>query len=122
MLSRRSMVRLDPARVELMLHYMYRFLRLIISHSVVHDGPGFPFFAPFVFWHLASWSEQTALPYVSVNDLSNSAMQIVKMLPNISSCSNWQTFRWRAVVTTYSRGYKHWTWTQRSRGPENPMS
>ena len=47
---------------------------------MIHEGPGFPFFAPFVFWYLASGSEKTTLPHVSVKVLSNSAMQIVNQV------------------------------------------
>ena len=71
--------RLRPAYSPQVLPLM-KILGLIIGHSVIHEGPGFPFFAPFVFWYLASGSEQTALPYVSVNDLSNSAVQIVNQV------------------------------------------
>jgi len=56
---------------------LMKILGLIIGHSLVHEGPGFPFLAPFVFWYLASGSEQIALLYVSVNDLSTPVMQIV---------------------------------------------
>ena len=77
--------RLRPAYSPQVLPLM-KILGLIIGHSLIHEGPGFPFFAPFVFWYLASGSEQTALPYVSVNDLSNSAMQIVNQV-NILHCT-----------------------------------
>ena len=50
---------------------LMKILGLIIGHLLVHEGPGFPFLG------LASGSEQIALPYVSVNDLSTPVMQIV---------------------------------------------
>ena len=50
----------------------------LIAHSLVHEGPGFPFFAPFVYWYIATGCEQCALPYVSIiEDLTSPCAHIV---------------------------------------------
>ena len=61
-----------------------KILGTLIAHSLLHEGPGFPYFAPFVYWYIATGCEQRILPYVSIrDDLSTSCTQIVKKV----SCS-----------------------------------
>jgi hypothetical protein len=58
---------------------LMKILGTIIAHSLLHEGPGFPYFAPFVYWYLVTGCEERALPYVSIrDDLSLSCIQIVK--------------------------------------------
>ena len=63
-----------------------KILGTIIAHSILHEGPGFPYFAPFVYWYLATGCEEHALPYVSIReDLSPSCMLIVKKVSPVFS-------------------------------------
>ena len=68
--------RLRPAYSPQILPLM-KILGTIIGHSLILEGPGFTFLAPFVFWYVATGSEQIALPYVSVHDLSPAAADVV---------------------------------------------
>ena len=55
-----------------------KILGTLIGHSLLHEGPGFPYLAPFVYWYLATGSEERALPYVSIPaDLSGLAATVV---------------------------------------------
>ena len=55
-----------------------KILGTVIAHSLLHEGPGFPYFALFVYWYLATGCIQRALPYVSVDeDLSENAADVV---------------------------------------------
>ena len=70
--------RLRPAYSPQVLPIM-KILGTIIAHSLLHEGPGFPHFAPFVYWYLATGCIQRALPYVSINDdLSENTATVVK--------------------------------------------
>jgi hypothetical protein len=65
---------------------MLKIVGTLIAHSLVHEGPGFPYFAPFVYWYIATGCEERALPYVSIrDDLSFFCMQTVKQLLLASS-------------------------------------
>lgn len=60
---------------------LMKILGTIIGHSLLHEGPGFPYFPPFVYWYLATGCVQCALSYVSVlDDLSEGAAMIVKQV------------------------------------------
>ena len=78
---------------------LMKILGLIIGHLLVHEGPGFPFLAPFVFWYLASGSEQIALPYVSVNDLSTPVMVIQAKLVPLCACLHLNTILLKVVMS-----------------------
>ena len=55
-----------------------KILGTLIGHSLLHEGPGFPYLAPFVYWYIATGSEERALPYVSIpEDLSELTATIV---------------------------------------------
>jgi hypothetical protein len=43
----------------------------IIVHSVLQDGPGFPFFSPAVFWYLATGSVDAAVLHLCIEDCAN---------------------------------------------------
>ena len=75
--------RLRPAYSPQVLPLM-KILGTIIGHSLIHEGPGFPFLAPFVFWYVATGSEQIALPYVSVHDLSPAAADVVTQVSTVA--------------------------------------
>ena len=48
---------------------LFKLLGIMIAHSLTQGGPGFPYFAPCVYWYLVTNSEELALSYVSSNDL-----------------------------------------------------
>ena len=55
-----------------------KILGMLIGHSLLHEGPGFPYLAPFVYWYIATGSEERALPYVSIEeDLSSVTSSVV---------------------------------------------
>ena len=55
-----------------------KILGTLIGHSLLHEGPGFPYLAPFVYWYIATGSEECALPYVSIpEDLSDLTASVV---------------------------------------------
>ena len=58
---------------------LIKILGSIITHSLVQEGPGFPFFAPFVYWYLVT-SPEVALSYVTVMDLSDSTATTMEMV------------------------------------------
>ena len=62
-----------------------KFCRTIVVHSLLHEGPGFPYFAPFVYWYLVTGCVQRALPYVSIDDdlSENTAVAVKKVKYNI---------------------------------------
>ena len=68
--------RLHPAYSPQVLPLM-KILGNIVGHSLLHEGPGFPFLAPYIFWYIATGEEQAALPYVSIHDLSPQAASVV---------------------------------------------
>ena len=69
--------RLRPAYSPQILSLM-NIMGMIISHSLVLEGPGFPFLAPYVYWYIATGCEQSALPHVSVeHDLSVVATDVI---------------------------------------------
>ena len=59
--------RLRPAYSPQVLPLM-KLLGLVLGHSLLHEGPGFPFFAPFVYWYLVTGSEERSLPYVQIEE------------------------------------------------------
>ena len=59
---------------------LFRILGVLIVHSLVQEGPGFPYLAPYVYWYLATGSEELALSYVTNDDLSVDALAIVEMV------------------------------------------
>ena len=55
-----------------------KILGTLIGYSLLHEGPGFPYLAPFVYWYIATGSEERALPYVSIpEDLSDLTASVV---------------------------------------------
>ena len=72
---------------------LMKILGLIIGHLLVHEGPGFPFLG------LASGSEQSALPYVSVNDLSTPVMVIQAKLVPLCACLHLNTILLKVVMS-----------------------
>ena len=73
-----SAERLRPAYSPQVLPLM-KIFGTVIGHSLLHEGPGFPYFAPFVYWYLATGCIQRALPYVAiVDDLSKNTTVIVQ--------------------------------------------
>ena len=57
---------------------LFKLLGTIIVHSLVQEGPGFPFLAPYVFRYLATDSEELALSYVTSDDLSQNVSIIIE--------------------------------------------
>lgn len=56
---------------------LFKLLGMMIAHSLTQNGPGFPYFAPYVYWYLATSSEEMALSYVSIDDLSVPVKEII---------------------------------------------
>ena len=80
--------RLRPAYSPQVLPLM-NILGAVIAHSLLHEGLGFPYFAPFVYWYLATGCIQRALPYVSINeDLSENAVVVVRKVGILYRGSN----------------------------------
>ena len=59
---------------------LFTILGTLIAHSLVQEYPGFPYFAPYVYWYMATGSEELALFYVTSEDLSPGASEIVRIL------------------------------------------
>jgi len=57
---------------------LIKILGIIIAHSLVQGGPGFPYFAPYIYWYLVSGSEETSLSYVTAADLTPSVADLVQ--------------------------------------------
>ena len=56
---------------------MLRILGRVIVHSLLHEGPGFPFLNHFVFWYLVSGSADVAVNYVLVSDLHQPVAEMI---------------------------------------------
>ena len=57
---------------------LFKILGTIIVHSLLQEGPGFPYLAPYVYWYLATGSEETAPSYVSPQDLTVNVTEVVE--------------------------------------------
>ena len=59
---------------------LFKLLGTMITHSLIQDGPGFPYFAPYVYWYLVTNSEEMALTYVTDDDLSVPVREITSQV------------------------------------------
>ena len=59
---------------------LFKILGTLIVHSLIQEGPGFPYLAPYVYWYLVTGSEELALSYVTNEDLSADVSAIVEMV------------------------------------------
>ena len=59
---------------------LFKILGMMIAHSLCQNGPGFPYFAPYVYWYIATSSEEMALSYVSDHDLSVPVREIINQV------------------------------------------
>ena len=57
-----------------------KILGRIIAHSLLQEGPGFPYLAPYVYWYIVTGCEETALSYVTLLDLSRSVAEVVEQV------------------------------------------
>ena len=55
---------------ECILTGVFEIIGRMISHSMVHNGPGFPYFAPAVYSHIATGNLEDAVTKVSVVDIA----------------------------------------------------
>ena len=62
---------------------MLKILGRIIVHSLLQEGPGFPFLNPFVFWYLVSDSADVAVNYVLVSDLQTPVAEMINKVKTI---------------------------------------
>ena len=54
----------------------------VITHSLLSEGPGFPFFAPFVYRYIASGSAELAVQFVTEEDHHP---EVAEMLSKVST-------------------------------------
>lgn len=47
-------------------------------HSLLQEGLGFPYFAPYVYWYLATGSKEMALSYVTTDDFTANVAEVVE--------------------------------------------
>ena len=59
---------------------LFKLLGTMIAHSLTQDGPGFPYFASYVYWYLVTNSEEMALTYVTTEDLSVPVREIINQV------------------------------------------
>ena len=59
---------------------LFKLLGTMIAHSLIQNGPGFPYFAPYVYWYLVTRSEEMALTYVTTEDLSLPIKEIINQV------------------------------------------
>ena len=57
-----------------------KILGRIIAHSLLQEGPGFRYLAPYVYWYIVTGCEETALSYVTLLDLSRSVAEVVEQV------------------------------------------
>ena len=57
---------------------LFKILGTIIVHSLLQGGPGFPYLSPYVYWYLATGSEEMALSYVSPQDLTVNVTEVIE--------------------------------------------
>ncbi len=50
---------------------------------LIHEGPGIPFLALYVFWYIATGEEHSTLPYVSLHDLSPQTASVVSQVRRV---------------------------------------
>ena len=59
---------------------LFKLLGTMIAHSLIQGGPGFPYFAPYVYWYLVTNSEEIALSYALKNDLCVPVKEIIQQV------------------------------------------
>ena len=59
---------------------LFKLLGTMITHLLIQNGPGFPYFAPYVYWFLVTRSEEMALTYATTEDLSLPIKEIINQV------------------------------------------
>ena len=54
-----------------------KILRTNIVHSLLQEGPGFPYLSLYVYWYLVTGCDETALSFITPIDLTSSVAEIV---------------------------------------------
>ena len=54
-----------------------KILGTIIVHSLLQEGPGFPYLSPYIYWYLVTGCDETAISYITPIDLTPSVAEIV---------------------------------------------
>ena len=84
---------------------MLKILGRIIVHSLLQEGPGFPFLNPSVFWYLVSDNVDIAVNYVLVSDLQTPVAEMINKVQAHHICMVgflvW-SFRWVGLVEVWA--------------------
>ena len=59
---------------------LFKLLGTVIAHSLTQDGPGFPYFSPYVYWYLVTNLEEMALTYITNEDLSVPVREMINQV------------------------------------------